>query len=295
VTGTAPILSIGVPVYNGDAYLAEALTSILDQSFRDFELILSDNASTDRTASIAQEFARRDSRVTIRRNDVNVGLSANFNLLVPLARGRYFKWASSDDVLRPGYLERCVEVLESRPGTVLVYTRAEFIDQAGRPFEKDDPGWHLVDDDPAERLRTVIRSGHMVNSILGVIRADALRRTRLLPRYPGGDYRVLGELSLLGTFVELSDPLYVRRIHAESSKGNTGNEAWLRQYWSGSRPGAGAPYWRLCGDHARTIVGSSLPWGAKASLLTHLGRVMTARRDRLFGELGSLVFSRKQP
>ena len=89
--------------------------SILSQSFSDLELIISDNASTDDTEAIGRSIAARDPRVTYQRNGANVGIAANFNLLVPLARGRLFKWATADDLLRPGYLERCVSLLESEP------------------------------------------------------------------------------------------------------------------------------------------------------------------------------------
>src|SRR5436190_13978533 len=101
-----PRLSIGVPVYNGEAFLAVTLESILDQSFTEFELIISDNASTDGTEEIARGIAARDERVRYHRNVANVGLAKNYNRLFSLASGEYFKWASADDVLLPGYLER---------------------------------------------------------------------------------------------------------------------------------------------------------------------------------------------
>ncbi len=137
---SAPTLTIGMPVYNGAKYIAEAVESILAQTFRDFELIISDNASTDDTESICRAFAARDPRVTYRRNRQNVGLSANNNLLVPLARGRFFKWAPCDDVLRPEYLERCVAVLDADPNVVLVYPGTQFVDGDGAPARHHGPG-----------------------------------------------------------------------------------------------------------------------------------------------------------
>ncbi|MEM6891420.1 MAG: glycosyltransferase family 2 protein, partial [Pseudomonadota bacterium] len=84
---TTPRLTIGLPVYNGANYLAEAVTSILSQDFEDFELIISDNASDDDTADICRDFAARDKRVRYERQVVNVGAAPNYNLLLPLARG----------------------------------------------------------------------------------------------------------------------------------------------------------------------------------------------------------------
>ena len=233
--GPTPTLTVGVPVYNGATYLEAAVESVLAQSFRDLELIVSDNASTDDTEAIGRALAARDRRVTYRRNAQNVGLSGNFNMLVPLARGRLFKWATADDLLRPGYLERCVAAIDADPSVVLAYPRTDFVDATGAHLDLTDPGWHLVSDDPSERLLFAILAGHYVNAALGVIRTDALRRTRLLPRYAGGDYRLMAELSVLGKFVEVPEPLYVRRIHRGSTGGNTGNTSWLRTYWSGSR------------------------------------------------------------
>lgn len=282
---SAPTITIGMPVYNGARYITEAIESILAQTHRDFELIISDNASTDDTESICRAFAARDPRVKYRRNRQNVGLSGNNNLLVPLARGRLFKWAPCDDVLRPRYLEACAAALDADPSVVLAYPQTDFVDGVGDPLDLSDPGWHLVTDDPSERLLVAIQADQFMNAILGVIRTDALRRTRLLPRYAGGDYRLIAELSLLGKFVEVPERLFVRRIHKGSTGGNTGNTRWLRTYWSGSRRGMSAPYWRLSRDHAGIVMRAPIPLSRKAVLLTMLARTMRCRWSRLFGEL----------
>lgn len=285
MSGSVPALTVGVPVYNGGRYLAPTVESILSQSFGDFEMIISDNASDDETESVAREFAKRDPRVRYHRHPRNVGLSANFNGLFFMARGRCFKWAAADDLCLPGYLEGCMAVLDARPEVVLAYPRTRFIDGEGNPVEANDPGWHLVDDDPARRLRYVVRSGHLVNAILGVIRSSALSKTRLLPRYPGGDYRLLAELCLEGKFVELPETLYVRRFHQRSSKIGGADRGWILNYWRGRPGGLVFPYWSLCADHFRIIVGSGLPLRDRFSLGAFLLRVMFWRKDRLWGEI----------
>lgn len=283
--GSPPALTVGVPVFNMGAYLEAAVESILSQSFTDFEVIISDNASSDETESVGRALAARDSRVTYRRNPENLGLSANNNLLVPLARGRLFKWAPADDLLLPGYLERCVAAVEADRSIVLAYPRTRFVDGDGAPLDLHDPGYHLVSDDPAERLHYAILANQFANAGLGVIRTDALRRTRLLPRYAGGDFRLLAELTLLGKFVEVPEELYVRRIHKGSTGGNVGNTRWLRTYWSGTRPVMRMPYWRLSRDHAGIVLGAPIPGRRKARLLGQLLWTMAYRWRQLLREL----------
>ena len=287
--GLVPILTVGLPVFQGGRYLAAAVESILSQSFTDLELIISDNASTDDTQAIGPALAASDPRVTYRRNAENIGLSANFNLLVPLARGRLFKWATADDLLRPGYLARCVSAIDSDPTVVLAYPGTDFVDADGVRLALSDPGWHLVSDDPSVRLSFAIRAGHFVNASLGVIRTDALRRTRLLPQYAAGDYRLMAELALLGKFVEIPAHLYVRRIHTGSTKGNAGDAAWLARYHSGSRPSVRAAYWRLSVDQAVLVIRSSIPASRKVVLLSQLARTVVLRRRLLFRELLELL------
>ena len=284
MTEASPALTIGLPVYNGEQYLEGSVESILGQSYRDFELIISDNASSDATEAIGRALAERDRRVSFRRNGRNVGVDGNFNLLVPLARGRYFKWATADDQLLPEYLERCIAILETNPGVVLAYPRTRFVDGQGNELDRHDPGWHLVSDDIAMRLDYAIRATHFVNAILGVIRTDALRRTRLLS-YPGGDFRLMAELSILGKFVELPETLYVRRIHLGSTGGNTGNASWQRRYWSGSRPVVRRAFVRLMRDQAGIVIGAPIPWIRKIPMLAYLGRETASQWRRVVREL----------
>jgi len=283
-----PTLTVAVPVYNGGRFLEPTLESLVSQTFGDFELIISDNASDDETEAVSREFVRRDPRVRYHRQPRNVGLSANYNDLFRMARGRLFKWAPADDLCLPDFLARCVEALESRRDVVLAYPRARFIDGEGRPLEVEDPGWNLVSDDPAERLRYVIRSGHLVNSILGVIRSEDLSKTRLLPRYPGGDYRLLGELCLRGKFVELPEALFVRRFHERSSKVRGSDRLWLQRYWRG-RSGMALPYWSLCSDYFRAIAGARIPVRDRLSLAAYLLRVMVWRRRELWEDLRAVL------
>jgi hypothetical protein len=151
------------------------------------------------------------------------------------------------------------------------------------PFK--DPGWHLVSDDPSERLLFAIRADRWMNAVLGVIRLDALRRTRLMPRYAGPDRRLLAELSVHGKFVEVPEQLFFRRVHTDSYAGNVKNAAWLRQYMTGSRAGMRLPGWRLRKDYAGIVLGAPIPITRKALLLAHLARSMGNQWRHLLREL----------
>jgi glycosyltransferase involved in cell wall biosynthesis len=130
-----PCVSIGIPVYNGEKYLREGLDSLLQQTFTDFEIIISDNASTDSTEQICQEYAQRDRRIKYYRNETNLGPTANYAKLTELAQGDYFKWHNYDDTCAPEFLARCVEVLNQHPDVILCHTRMNCIDSQGQVTE----------------------------------------------------------------------------------------------------------------------------------------------------------------
>ena len=130
-----PLVSIGLPVYNGEKYLREAIESILGQTFCDLELIISDNGSTDSTQEFCGEYASRDSRVRYFRHEINRGAAWNYCAVFRYSRGKYFKWASHDDLCTPTFLERCVEVLERDPRVALCTTRTTIIDGDGEAIE----------------------------------------------------------------------------------------------------------------------------------------------------------------
>jgi glycosyltransferase involved in cell wall biosynthesis len=131
-----PRVSIGLPVYNGERHLPAALDSLLAQTYRDFELIISDNALTDRTEEICRGYAARDSRIRYHRSPVNRGMIWNHDRVFHLARGEYFKWVGHDDLYDPDMLRHCVEALDRDPGAVLAMVGKVDIDAEGRVFRK---------------------------------------------------------------------------------------------------------------------------------------------------------------
>jgi len=127
-----PLVSIGMPVYNGQDFLEEALKSLLAQDYENFELIISDNASTDRTGEICMTFASDDKRISYYRQNQNIGDFRNFDFVSSLARGPYFMWAADDDVWDPSYISVLVDFLENKPEYVIAYSRCDEIDKYDR-------------------------------------------------------------------------------------------------------------------------------------------------------------------
>jgi glycosyltransferase involved in cell wall biosynthesis len=210
-----PRVSIGMPVYNGIPFLKETLDSILAQTFHDFELIISDNASTDETEEICRAYAAKEKRIRYYRQQENQGAAWNHNHVVELATGEYFKWQSHDDLCHPQFVEKCVRILDRDPSVVLCYSKFLRIDEHGRPFQKlsskINGGASL-----AERFRSVLHRG-TCEEIFGVMRRNVLRQTQMLGKYSNSDDNCLAELSLHGSFYEVPEELFLHRIHPRMS------------------------------------------------------------------------------
>jgi glycosyltransferase involved in cell wall biosynthesis len=185
--GRHPVVSVGVPVFNGERHLRAALDSMLGQTLGDLELIISDNASTDSTRDICEEYVRRDDRVRYHRQATNLGVAGNWNFVAQNGRGRYFKWASANDTCEPSMLARCTEVLDQDPSVALCYGRTRLIDDAGATIEfyKDDLA--VTAERASDRFRTLKSKLAMNNALSGLIRMATLRNTRLVRPYVGGD------------------------------------------------------------------------------------------------------------
>src|SRR5215510_77682 len=207
-----PCVSICLPVYNGEMYLREAIEGVLTQTFEDFELIISDNASTDGTQEICLQAAALDPRVQYLRGEVNRGLAWNFNRAFELASGRYLVWLAHDDVMAPDYIRRCVEAIEQDAGTVLCFTNANYIDIKGELIQRVDLPNLGASEIPSERFRGILWG--LCDPICGLMKVEVLKQTRLHGAYADSDRVLLGELALRGRFHVISDYLFYRRRHA---------------------------------------------------------------------------------
>ncbi len=208
-----PKVSIGLPVYNGEKFLPRALNSLLKQDFEDFELIISDNASTDGTAEVCREFAARDNRIIYSRNETNIGATGNYNRVFQLSCGEFFRWGSHDDEAHPSQVRRCLERFKDAPAnTTLVFTKAEIIDGEGQVKYLSPDSISCESPSALKRFSRVLWSSSFAHSLWGVIKADALRKTRLMGVIEA-DHVLLSELALLGPVIEIPEALYRMRRH----------------------------------------------------------------------------------
>ena len=215
-TGPRPLVSVGVPVYNGEGFLACALESLLNQTLSDIEIIVSDNASTDRTQAICEEFVRRDRRVRYVRRETNVGIPRNWNGLVHLAQGEFFKWASANDYCAPSMLSQCVDVMQSDRSVVLCYGHTGFVDEANRPLRVYTGDADVTEGSPSERFLHVCDTLLLNSAQCGVIRRGTLQRTWMARHYPSGDMTLTEELALHGRIRVLPEVLLFRREGANT-------------------------------------------------------------------------------
>jgi glycosyltransferase involved in cell wall biosynthesis len=217
-----PKVSVGLPVYNGEQYLAESIESILAQSLGDLELIVCDNASTDGTEEICRDYLRRDRRVRYNRQPGNLGAARNFNAAFRLSTGEYFHWQSYDDIALPDFLLRCVQALEAEGSRVsVVFPRWTIIDERGAQVTVEGSDYIWRGQHPHQRFEDLI--GNRPNSLLrrcipvfGVMRRRLLEQTGLLRPYASSDEVLIVELALRGDLRELPEVLFLRRIHPKN-------------------------------------------------------------------------------
>ena len=285
-----PDISIGLPVYNGQKLIRNAIESTLAQTHGDFELIISDNASTDGTATICREYASLDGRIKYFRSQVNLGAAANFRKVFHLASGRYFKWIGVDDYCAPAYLEQTKRVLDSRDDVVLCCSKVNIIDGEGVILRQYPDAQALLQSAPSERFKQFQEQDSWVNAVYGLMRSEALRKTSVMGTFPGSDIVLIAELSLHGKFVELPDYLFFRRIHPEAFSYEPSLEK-QQEFYNPGKPKRLLPMytWRHLYEHVRSIRRAPIDASEKWRVIRHLLNMARWQRHVLFREL-RLVF-----
>ena len=286
---SVPRVSIGMPVYNGENFLRSALDSILQQDYADFELIISDNASQDATEKICREYAAKDSRVRYYRNEKNIGASGNFNRLLELARGEFFKWAAHDDVHLPGFLARCMEVIDQMPATVaLVAPRAEVIDEHGNVLNLTVENLDVRLPKAHQRVEYVIRTVRWATALFGLIRTNVLKNTRLLQPYYASDHVLLVEIALMGEIWELPETLFQRRYHDGMSTNAHKNWRKLQIWFNPSQKGVKRfvpPFLRVGLEMIQAITRAPLPiWERFLCILAFFKAWLPRQGRRLYDQ-----------
>lgn len=274
-----PRVSLGLPVYNAERYLAEALDAVAAQDHTDYELIICDNGSTDSTWRICEERASRDPRIRLYRNAANLGVAANFNRVVHEARGELFRWVAYDDLMAPTLLSECIAELDrSGPRTVLAYPRTLLIDDDGEVVDQYDDNLDIRHRTPALRVAAAAWRWNLLNPLYGVIRLDELRRTGLERPFVSGDVPLFMELAALGEIHEVPSRLFLRRFHADSSSGNSA--AWYTPHRKGTER---FPILRLTVRTLRALATSDHPPRTRVAITLTFAIVWSWRQTRITG------------
>ncbi|WP_084399106.1 glycosyltransferase family 2 protein [Henriciella aquimarina] len=214
MTSSSARVTLAMPVYNGANFIAEAIESILAQTWTDFELIVTDNASDDETRAIVERFASADERVRYVRNERNIGAAANYNRGFELGSGEYIKWCAHDDRLSPNFLEACVATLDADPSLAVAFASTTGIDLEGNEIPPTGlETQSILSDDPAQRFREAITMSGTCFPIFGVFRRDQLERSTLHRSYYGSDRALLAEMAIFGGYKRVEEAIFYNREH----------------------------------------------------------------------------------
>lgn len=279
-----PKVTIGLPVYNGEKYLAEAIQSVLDQTFKDLELVICDNGSTDATEQICRDFSDRDDRVRTIRSPENRGASWSFNHSVEVARGKYFRWLAHDDKLSPDLIEKSVAVLEENPEVVSCITWVADINDGGDLIEVKPSTLRFDAERPNERFRSMseLRVAYKCEEVFGLVRNDILRQTKLIEKYADSDRTLIAQLGLFGPFHEIPEPLFLHRIHVTSSVRANPTRQDRAVWFDPSRKGKLVfPTWRQFFELLDVINSSPISFGEKLRCYGHMMKWVKRWRRRL--------------
>jgi glycosyltransferase involved in cell wall biosynthesis len=274
-----PRVSIGLPVFNGEAFLREAIDSVLGQSFTDLELVISDNASTDATAEICREYVARDSRVRYHCNDRNMGAARNYGRAFALARGEYFKWLAADDRIAPDFLSRAVEILDCEASVAIALSRYTAIDERGQVLRTLDYDHEFRGSAPARIRKLFDHPQGTEHPHWGLLRTSVARKTGLLRTFIGSDFFLSFELVLHGETVQMPDHLihfrihdgaYSKKLRKENRRDGMQGEAEAKWLDPGNRGSLFLPHWNLVAQYFKAIAGSKHRISHRVAMLLSL-------------------------
>jgi len=274
---------VGLPVYNGQKYLGAAIESHLSQSFGDFDLVISDNGSTDATPEICSNYASKDTRIKYLRSPENRGILWNHRRVFEAIESpnQYFRWAGADDIMEPGLLQAMVEVLNTRPGVEAVVPATKNINDHGEIIGAMARTLDLQSSDVFERAHDVLVANYQHVIAYGLLRASTLRLMRTRPDYIGWDPIFLWELALRGQMVQSAGPVLLRRFHPGSiSRVKTVKEMrkWVEP---NSKAGMNFPHWTWAYERVRALIACPLSTRDRLRIGTFLARYTMWQRGAL--------------
>lgn len=269
----SPLITIGLPVYNSEKYIEQSLKSLLTQTYTDFILIISDNASTDSTPAICKKYSEADSRIKYYRNEKNIGNPSNFNRIFKLTNTKYLKWSTADDYWDPTFLADALEIMEADPTIALCYPKTNIVDAEGKNIKPYEDNLHLMDDDPVIRFQTLLKNIGLAHQHLGLIRTSMLGKTHLLGMHVASDINLLSELTLYGKFYELPKRVFYRRFHKTSGSWERRDmKHQAKHYLATGSKFTGLTAWRGHKAFFAEVSGSPLPFAARLALYRYLAK-----------------------
>ena len=258
-----PLVSIGVPVYNGEKGLARALDSLLGQDYSNLEIIISDNASTDATAKICEKYVLKDTRVKYSRSEENQGTIVNFNLVFKLSSGKYFMWSAHDDRHETSFVSACVEKMEQCPEAALCQAHTAMFIEGRREMlcvanlDSFEGVTGLV-----ERYRETLKH-FPATAIYGLYRSSAMRKTRMFQKVMATDLAFIQELSINGNFVQVPKVLF---NYFGRKKWNTVHQDYRVFFGKDKKPWWYLPFVALFCNHWNRVASAAVPFGVKLRL-----------------------------
>jgi glycosyltransferase involved in cell wall biosynthesis len=282
-----PKISIGLPVFNGENYIRDAIDSVLAQTYSDWELIISDNGSTDSTQAICQAYADQDARILYIRQPVNIGASRNFNHTVECSSGKYFKWLAHDDLISADFLEKTVVVMDQDEEVVLCSTHTMVVDEFGKHIDKFDIKMETDSHIEWQRYHDLLLVWHNCLDIFGLIRSDTLKRTPLIGNYSSGDSVLLARLGLMGRFYKIPEYLLINRWHKlQSNKVYSLNHHEYTRWFDPSKQGKIIfPQWEILKELYKMIRETTPRISARVMCYPSLVRWALRYRRPLFYDL----------
>lgn len=280
----APRVTVGIPVYNGEQWLETTLQSVLAQSLRDFTVIISDNASTDRSWEIAQAAADQDDRICCYRNESNLGVFRNLDRVFELSETPYFKWCPVGDLMVSTFLERAVDVLESEPSVALVYSSVKFFGSMSDHSDLVDMDVKLDMSDPIARFSKYLSAQGLNSPFHGLIRSRALARTGLNKCFARSDLSMISAVLLQGSFVRFSDELLLRRIEPSTATAVKSQEDLDEFFGAQAAELKKLPVWKLERQLFRELMGSPVGLASKFRGTAFLLRRLNWQRKSLLRE-----------
>jgi glycosyltransferase involved in cell wall biosynthesis len=278
-----PLVSIGLPVYNGENFVAEAIQCALNQTFSNWELVICDNCSTDLTVAICRQFADQDSRIRVYENIRNMGVSFNYNEVFRLSRGQYFKWIAHDDLFAPRFIESCIREFDNDERLVLVCPKICYVGPNGQLLRRQTSELSVLEttgESRARRFMALAAQGmDFIWLAYGLIRSDVVQQSGALGLYAGDDQVLLFKIALRGCIKQIEGEMLFRREHPEAStvkRGSTVRERARFAYADDNRRLV-LPWCRMLKEHLICVLRSPISfWSRLQCTVAVLRRFLAA-------------------